>query len=106
MSKEKNKERLHQVFSSSGGAIVTALLMTPLDVVKVRLQSQTRQLHQVDCFVLRNGLTDQLCACFNDPKTWYNKKIPGGRYTGTIDAFVKIVRFEGFTSLWSGQLEL
>ena len=93
---------LRQIVSSSGGAIVTALLMTPLDVVKIRLQAQNRVMHKGDCFVYRNGLMDHLCTCFNGPESWYNRKIPGGRYHGTLDAMVKIVRVEGITSLWSG----
>lgn len=91
-----------QIISSSGGAIITALLMTPLDVVKIRLQAQNQLRHKGDCFVYRNGLMDHLCTCFNGPESWYNRKIPGGRYHGTIDAMVKIVRVEGVTSLWSG----
>ena len=76
--------------------------MTPLDVIKIRLQAQTRQLHKGDCFVFQNGLMDHVCTCFNGNQSWYNRKIPGGRYTGSIDAFVKIIRYEGITSLWSG----
>jgi solute carrier family 25 protein 39/40 len=93
---------IKQVVSSSGGAIVTALLMTPLDVVKIRLQAQNRIMHKGDCFVYRNGLMDHICTCSNGPESWYNRKIPGGRYYGTIDAMIKIVRVEGFSSLWSG----
>jgi solute carrier family 25, member 39/40 len=98
----RSYNRYKQVVSSSCGAIITALFMTPLDVVKIRLQSQNRMMHKGDCFVYRNGLMDHLCTCFNGPDSWYNRKIPGGRYHGTIDAMYKIIRFEGFTSLWSG----
>lgn len=90
------------LISSSFGAIITSLLMTPLDVVKIRLQSQHQMMHKGDCFVYRNGLMDHLCTCFNGPESWYNRKIPGGKYTGTLDAMIKIVRAEGITSLWSG----
>jgi solute carrier family 25 protein 39/40 len=77
--------------------------MTPLDVIKIRLQAQSRQLHKGDCFVFQNGLIDQWCTCFNGKQSWYNRKIPGSdRYKGSIDALVKIVRYEGITSLWSG----
>lgn len=94
--------RLKPFISSSFGALVTSLLMTPLDVVKIRLQSQQRTMHKGDCFVYRNGLMDHLCTCFNGPESWYNRKIPGGKYTGTLDAMMKIVRAEGVSSLWSG----
>lgn len=90
------------IISSSCGALLTSFLMTPLDVVKIRLQSQTQMKHKGDCFVYRNGLMDHLCTCFNGPESWYNRKIPGGRYTGTFDALVKIARVEGLSSLWSG----
>ena len=97
-----NKERLKPVVSSGAGAIITALLMTPLDVVKIRLQAQNRLMHKGDCFVYRNGLMDHLCTCFNGADSWYNRRIPGGRYHGSLDALVKIARAEGLGSLWSG----
>ncbi len=102
MNEKDKKQFCKAVASSSCGAIITSLLMTPLDVVKIRLQSQTHMRHKGDCFVYRNGLMDHLCTCFNDENSWYNRKIPGGRYTGTMDALIKIVRTEGLTSLWSG----
>ena len=92
---------LKQVMASSCGAIVTAVLMTPLDVVKIRLQSQNHVKHKGECFVYRNGLMDHVCTCSSDGE-WFNRKIPGGRYTGTLDAMAKIVRVEGLRSLWSG----
>ena len=46
-----------EVLASSCGAIITALLMTPLDVIKIRLQAQSRQLHKGDCFVFQNALS-------------------------------------------------
>lgn len=104
----KNEESIfksrgvQEVLASSCGALITALSMTPLDVIKIRLQAQTRQLHKGDCFVFQNGLIDQWCTCFNGNQSWYNRKIPGDRYKGSIDALVKIVRYEGITSLWSG----
>lgn len=96
------KTRLKQALSSSGGAIITALFVTPFDVIKIRLQAQTHQFHKGDCFVYRNGLMDTVCTCMNGSESWYNRKIPGGSYKGTIDAFMKIMRYEGPTSLWSG----
>jgi len=96
------KTRLKQALSSSGGALITALVVTPFDVIKIRLQAQTHQFHKGDCFVYRNGLMDTVCTCMNGSESWYNRKIPGGSYKGTVDAFVKIMRYEGPTSLWSG----
>ncbi|KAJ8937790.1 hypothetical protein NQ318_012270 [Aromia moschata] len=70
--------------ASCTGAVITSILVTPLDVVKIRLQAQQKALKQRKCFLYCNGLMDHICSC--SPK----------------DAFVKISRTEGITSLWSG----
>ncbi|XP_070536631.1 mitochondrial glutathione transporter SLC25A40-like isoform X2 [Ptychodera flava] len=91
-----------QMLSSGTGAIVTALFMTPMDVVKTRLQVQKKPLFSGQCFVYCNGLMDHLCTCINGKtgiKPWY--KLPG-HFNGTFDALVKIARHEGLKSLWSG----
>ncbi|CAF1631849.1 unnamed protein product [Adineta ricciae] len=94
---------VEQVIATSCGAMCTALLMTPFDVVRIRLQSQQHPFSKGDCFVFRNGLGDHICTCFNGKETvpWYNRSIPG-KYSGTIDALLKITRSEGIRSLWSG----
>nr|XP_041577409.1 solute carrier family 25 member 39 isoform X1 [Taeniopygia guttata] len=53
------------------------------------------------CFLYCNGLMDHLYVCQNGNgcTAWY--KAPG-HFTGTLDAFVKITRYEGIRSLWSG----
>ncbi|CAF3733026.1 unnamed protein product [Adineta steineri] len=106
MSIQKNDCALfpgQQIIATSVGAMCTALLMTPFDVVRIRLQSQQQPLSKGDCFVFRNGLGDHVCSCFNETKAvpWYNRSIPG-QYSGTIDALLKITRSEGIRSLWSG----
>ncbi|XP_061101736.1 probable mitochondrial glutathione transporter SLC25A40 [Conger conger] len=89
-----------QMFSSCSGAIITSLFVTPLDVVKIRLQAQKSPFSKGKCFVYCNGLMDHICVCENgNAKAWY--KAPG-RFTGTLDAFFSIVRREGIKSLWSG----
>jgi len=101
-----------QMVSSGAGALVVSLLMTPLDVVKIRLQSQEIMFSK-KCFLYSNGLMDHLCPRTNgDPATrqlhtvqeicdckWYNRP---KYFNSTPDAFVKIARTEGVTSLWSG----
>ncbi|CAJ0581661.1 unnamed protein product, partial [Mesorhabditis spiculigera] len=92
------------IASSSTGAIITALLMTPMDVVKIRLQQQIKPLTTGECFIYSNGLMDHLCsACAqsakNIPCEWYQRP---NYFNGTVDAFVKIARYEGVRSLWSG----
>ncbi|KAI1885485.1 hypothetical protein AGOR_G00204180 [Albula goreensis] len=89
-----------QMLSSCSGAIITSLLVTPLDVVKIRLQAQKSPFPKGKCFVYCNGLMDHICVCENgNSKAWY--KAPG-HFTGTLDAFIKIIRREGIRSLWSG----
>ncbi|ODM90829.1 Solute carrier family 25 member 40 [Orchesella cincta] len=91
---------IQQMMSSCSGAILTAFLVTPLDVVKVRLQTQQKALLSNKCFVYCNGLVDQLCHGANcQLNVWVKRQ---GHFTSTIDVFHKIVRTEGVSSLWSG----
>ncbi|XP_048730793.2 probable mitochondrial glutathione transporter SLC25A40 [Ostrea edulis] len=95
---------VQQMISSCTGAILTSLLVTPFDVVKIRLQSQKVPLVKGKCFLYCNGLMDHLCTCLNGPTNngyWYKRKVPG-HYKGTVDAMMQISRHEGFRSLWSG----
>ncbi|KAL3094553.1 hypothetical protein niasHS_005223 [Heterodera schachtii] len=98
-----------QIIASSVGALFTSFVVTPMDVVKIRLQSQVRPLAEGECFLFSNGLMDHLCrVCGNraagigtggEQCEWFNRP---GHFSGTLDAFVKIVRIEGLRSLWSG----
>ncbi|XP_075578922.1 mitochondrial glutathione transporter SLC25A39 isoform X6 [Pelecanus crispus] len=100
---------LQQMLASGTGAILTSLFMTPLDVVKIRLQAQRTPFSKGKCFLYCNGLMDHLYVCQNGNSctAWY--KAPT-RFTGTLvgaagagrDAFMKITRYEGVRSLWSG----
>ncbi|GAB6026319.1 hypothetical protein CHUAL_012525 [Chamberlinius hualienensis] len=95
-----------QMMASCTGAVMTSLLVTPLDVVKIRLQAQQKAFMSNKCFLYCNGLMDHLCPCVNGTESssvvngsWYKRP---GQFSGTIDAFIKIARFEGIRSLWSG----
>ncbi|XP_016057578.1 PREDICTED: solute carrier family 25 member 39 isoform X3 [Miniopterus natalensis] len=115
---------LQQMVASGAGAVVTSLFMTPLDVVKVRLQSQRPSLTSElmppsrlwsfsyaklpsslrptgKCLLYCNGVLEPLYLCPNSARcaTWFQDPT---RFTGTMDAFVKIVRHEGTRTLWSG----
>lgn len=70
--------------------------MTPLDVIKTRLQVQDKLLLSNKCYLYCNGLMDHLCPCAPNPGQNFQK------FNGTIDAFVKIARAEGVHTLWSG----
>ncbi|XP_017066935.1 solute carrier family 25 member 40 isoform X2 [Drosophila eugracilis] len=92
---------LQQVASACTGAMVTACFMTPLDVIKTRLQAQQQALLSNKCFLYCNGLMDHICPCGPDTPNPAAAK-PAPRFSGTIDAFIKISRAEGVGSLWSG----
>lgn len=41
------------------------MIVTPLDVVKIRLQAQQKEFMRNKCFLYCNGLMDHLCLCPN-----------------------------------------
>lgn len=41
------------------------ILVTPLDVVKIRMQAQTKGFVKGQCFLYCNGLMDHVCTCLN-----------------------------------------
>ncbi|KAM6451031.1 mitochondrial glutathione transporter SLC25A40 isoform 4-T5 [Liasis olivaceus] len=89
-----------QVVSSCCGAVLTSILVTPLDVVKVRLQAQSNPSLKGKSFLDSDGLTDHVYLYENGTgKTWHKTS---GRFTGMLDAFAKIVQREGVKALWSG----
>jgi solute carrier family 25 protein 39/40 len=89
-----------QIISSTIGALTTSIFVTPLDVVKIRIQAQQKNSYKkTKCFLYCNGLMDHLCYCVNGNHPY--KPIPV-HFTGTFDALIKISRTEGITSLWSG----
>ncbi|NWJ09160.1 S2539 protein, partial [Crypturellus undulatus] len=92
---------LQQMLASGTGAVLTSLFVTPLDVVKIRLQAQRTPFSKGKCFLYCNGLMDHLYVCQNGNSctAWYRAPT---RFSGTLDAFVKITRHEGIRSLWSG----
>lgn len=91
-----------QMAAACTGALITSLIMTPLDVVKIRLQAQQKMLATNKCFMYCNGLMDHICPCLNNGNSqtyWYRRP---SHFNGTLDALMKITRYEGVLSLWSG----
>ncbi|XP_022192328.2 solute carrier family 25 member 40 isoform X2 [Nilaparvata lugens] len=83
-----------QTLAACTGALFTSVIVTPLDVVKIRLQTQQKNLATNKCFLFCNGLMDHICPCIPTKSS--------SHFNGTMDAFVKIARNEGILSLWSG----
>lgn len=107
---------MQHMVASGAGAVVTSLFMTPLDVVKVRLQAQRpsaagelprpSQLWSASytkwkCLLYCNSVLEPLYLCPNGARCapWFYDPT---HFNGTMDAFVKIVRHEGTRALWSG----
>jgi len=114
---QNNLSSTQLMMSSGVGSLLVSLFMTPLDVVKIRLQTQDRVMTR-KCFLYSNGIMDHICPkqvtfkTNGDPPTralhtaeeicnckWYNRP---KYFNGTLDAIVKISRTEGISSLWSG----
>ncbi|XP_022222788.2 solute carrier family 25 member 40 [Drosophila obscura] len=87
---------LQQVVSACTGAMITALFMTPLDVIKTRMQTQ--QSPTGKCFFYCNGLMDHLLPYRPDGP----QQPPKPLFTNSLDALLKISRNEGLSALWSG----
>lgn len=98
------KERM---LSASAGSLLTSLILTPMDVVRIRLQQQ-EVLPDCSCRIptgskipvtdTNTGAIFWQDACFQD----LNCKNSAVRFNGTAEAFTKIARNEGLSSLWSG----
>ncbi|KTW26466.1 hypothetical protein T552_02946 [Pneumocystis carinii B80] len=106
---------IQKIFSACMGAIVTSVVVTPFDLIKTRLQSQT-----VDTFIMKSCCRDifyssihsqnigEIACCFNPDSMLnhfcidYTTDSSRNRFNGTLEAIVKISRNEGFTALWRG----
>ncbi|KAK6918239.1 Mitochondrial substrate/solute carrier [Dillenia turbinata] len=97
-----------RAFSAAGAAILSAVLVNPLDVAKARLQAQAAGVpYNSQCLAcFENTMLPDIrcsqsraCAVVNSESACH----PGSlRYKGTIDVFYKVIRQEGFKRLWRG----
>ena len=117
-SNERNGLTFNQrLLSACSGALVTTFFMTPLDVVKIRLQAQSPSVHTHHMSHALNPLTCSKCTHFSyrnglmehtlpksspilDPVCKHGLSPP--RLQGTFDAFFKIYRYEGLFSFYRG----
>jgi len=109
--KEHSKHRMlvEKIGSASIGALLTSLIVTPLEVVKIRLQSQA-SIKSGDVLKAANALECTACKDIMLDNTLlecrYPKQIFQCRehvvFSGTFDALQWIVRREGVGSLFNG----
>ncbi|KAG8198287.1 hypothetical protein JTE90_021541 [Oedothorax gibbosus] len=90
-----------QIISSTIGSVLTALIATPFDVVKTRLQVQERSHTHKSEFhsALKKSSTEEL---YQNEKRGLCRKVNRTHLKGTLDAFIQIPKQEGIRSLWSG----
>ncbi|KAG5436931.1 hypothetical protein PCANB_001341 [Pneumocystis canis] len=106
---------IQKIFSACMGALVTSVVVTPFDLIKTRLQSQT-----VDTNIMKSCYRDifysfihsqnigSLTSTFNtDTVSRHfcmnrNANIPRYQFNGMLETMIRISRDEGFTALWRG----
>lgn len=117
-----------RMVSAGAGSLLTSLFVTPLDVIKVRLQAQaadpsaqhhwkarlfsaqaavpsTASVPTCSHYEFSNGLMEHMCSKQGCPH--FQQPIPSPKpharhYRGAYDAFFKIIRHEGPLALWTG----
>lgn len=104
---EGNLTLKERMLSAGVGSLLTSLILTPMDVVRIRLQQQ-EVLPKCACIPppgskipIPNPTTETVFwqdPCFHE----VNCKNSTLRFNGTMEAFAKIAKSEGATSLWSG----
>lgn len=106
---ERDVSYRKRLMSSSVGALLTALLATPLDVVKTRLQINHTRVRAVASppnqrrtyYQFNNGLMDHLLSSNKGPVSVAHPH-PPKQFKGATDTLVRIVRYEGVGKLYSG----
>uniref|UniRef100_A0A093VTM8 Mitochondrial carrier protein MTM1 n=1 Tax=Talaromyces marneffei PM1 TaxID=1077442 RepID=A0A093VTM8_TALMA len=118
-----------RMLSATGGSILTALLVTPLDVVRIRQQSQASPIHNLSKFTAHTtdafralpadlgvtaccrevfwiGNNPEMCLVENGPMAraidCAVEDTQQRRINSTFDGIRKIARNEGVLTLWRG----
>lgn len=98
-----------RVLSAGVGSLLTSLILTPMDVVRIRLQQQ-EMLPDCSCEVqVPKNNVPMAAAVQKETVFWQdpcykdlNCKSSPHRFKGTLEAFTKIARNEGLLTLWRG----
>jgi len=98
-----------QMLASCSGALITSALVTPFDVIKIRIQSAAAAAASASasyqcpkCMVYFNGLMDHVCSASCKPFLPRPAYQLNGQSSSFFKSLLKIVRHEGPFVLWSG----
>lgn len=106
---KRNVNVKERIVSASAGSLITAMILTPMDVVRIRLQQQ-EMLPTCGCKISFNNVSHGMVksapegkvfwqdACFEDIQCKHGNI----KYKSTWDALLNISRCEGFKTLWRG----
>ncbi|KAI8420789.1 hypothetical protein MSG28_007997 [Choristoneura fumiferana] len=99
-----------QMASACTGALITSLFMTPLDVVKIRLQAQQKALLSNKCYLYCNGLMEHICPCGETGLVPRRVHFQGTMGLGWLNqllmkintALKQVIKYEGYGGLFRG----